>query len=216
MDIIEHYSAKVPYIAPRTDQPEARESRHGSGDTYRKMIQELKARNDEKPGMAVRRTDDEEARKKAELVRQLADGNSAFYANMRTALKAQVKKTREDEEEQAVIDALGAVLDALSGKKDVSGKKESVNKAATDLTKKIGERIARLKREDPENPEIARLESMLEQLQKMGVYIDLGDTDNWWKDEEETFETLTQLLTRRQAEEISAEHPNEKEVNQTA
>lgn len=165
--------------------------------------------------MAVRRTDDEEAERKAELVRQLADGNSSFYANMFTALKAQVRKTEEDEEEQAVIDALGAVLDAMSGKKDVTGEKASLGKSAADLTRKIGERIARLKQEDPENPEIARLEGILKRLQEMGIYFDLSGTDDWWKDEEETFETLTQLLTRRQAEEISAEHPNEKEVNQT-
>lgn len=164
--------------------------------------------------MAVRRVDGEEAQRKAALVRQLADRNSEFYTNMRTTLKAQVKQTEEDEEEQAIVDALGAVLDALSGKKDVSGHKESVNRSATDLTKKIGDRIARLKREDPENPEIVKLENMLKRLQEIGIYFDLSDTDDWWTDEDETFETLTQFLTRRQAEEISKTHPNEKEVNQ--
>ena len=152
--------------------------------------------------------------KKKALVRQLAVSSSEFYTNMRTTLKAQVKQTEEDEEEQAIVDALGAVLDALSGKKDVSGHKESVNRSATDLTKKIGDRIARLKREDPENPEIVKLENMLKRLQEIGIYFDLSDTDDWWTDEDETFETLTQFLTRRQAEEISKTHPNEKEVNQ--
>ena len=166
--------------------------------------------------MEVRRADNEEAERKAELVRQLADRNSDFYTNMRTTLKAQVDKTKEDEEEQAIIDALGAVLDALSGKKDVSGHKESVNKSAADLTKKIGEKIARLRQEDPNNPEIARLENMLKRLQEMGIYIDLSDMDGLWQDEDENFETLTQLLARRQAEEISAEHPTEKEVNEPA
>ena len=165
--------------------------------------------------MAVRQADDAEEARKADLVRQLADKNSDFYANMRTTLKAQVDKTKEDEEEQAIIDALGAVLDALSGKKDVSGNKESVNKSATDLTKKIGERIARLKQEDPDNPEIVKLENMLKRLQEMGIYIDLSDMDDLWQDEDETFETLTQLLARRQAEEINSKHPYEKEVNET-
>lgn len=151
---------------------------------------------------------------KADLIRQLADSSSDFYTNMRTTLKAQVKKTEEDEEEQAIVDALGAVLDAMSGKEDVSGGKASVNKSASDLTKKIGDRIARLKREDPENPEIVKLENMLKRLQEIGIYFDLSDTDDLWQDEDETFETLTQFLTRRQAEEISNTHPNEKEVNQ--
>ena len=166
--------------------------------------------------MAVRQADDAEEARKADLVRQLADKNSDFYANMRTTLKAQVKKTQEDEEEQAIIDALGAVLDALSGKKDISGNKESVNKSASDLTKKIGERIARLRQEDPDNPEIVRLENMLKRLQEMGIYIDLSDMDGLWQDEDETFETLTQFLTRKQAEEINSKHPHEKEVNEPA
>ena len=165
--------------------------------------------------MAVRQADDAEAARKAELVRQLADKNSDFYTNMRTTLKAQVDKTNEDEEEQAIIDAFGAVLDALSGKKDASGNKESVNKSATDLTKKIGEKIARLKQEDPNNPEITRLENMLKRLQEIGIYFDLGDMDDLWQDDE-TFETLTQMLIRRQAEEINNQHPNEKEVNEPA
>ncbi len=156
-----------------------------------------------------------EAEKK-ELVRQLADRNSDFYTNMRTNLKAQVDKNKEDEEQQAIVDALGAVLDALSGKTDVSGNKESVNKAATDLTKKIGERIARLRQKNPDDPEIAKLENMLKRLQEMGIYIDLGDTDDIWQDEDETFETLTQFLIRRQAEETSAVHPTKNEVNEPA
>ena len=165
--------------------------------------------------MAAKQADNAEEARKAELVRQLADRNSDFYTNMRTTLKAQVDKTKEDEEEQAIIDALGAVLDALSGKKDASGHKESVNKSATNLTKKIGEKIARLRQEDPNDPEIVRLENMLKQLQEMGIYIDLSDMDDLWQDEDESFETLTQLLIRRQTEEIRAEHPNEKEVNQS-
>ncbi len=164
--------------------------------------------------MEVRRADDEEAERKAELVRQLADKNSDFYTNMRTTLKAQVDKTKEDEEEQAIIDAMAAVLDAMSGREPVTGEKASVNKSASDLTKKIGEKIARLREKDPNDPEAARLENMLKRLQEMGIYIDLRDMDDWWQDENENFETLTQLLTRRQAEEINSEHPNEKEVNQ--
>lgn len=303
MDIIKHYSAKVPCIAPGMDQSAAREIQYKSGDAYRKMIEELEAQNsgkapdpsaklyngstaraklsdteiavlanrydvrdmsdeeyedflddlesmgaiskDEKQRlgckgigildiggekdsaelhsvlagivgrMAVRRTDDEEAQRKAGLVRQLADGNSDFYANMISRLKAQVEKTQEDDEEQAIIDALGAVLDAMSGKKDVTGKKASLNQSTAELTRKISERISKLDPNDPEDKkEIDRLEQMLKRLQQMGLYFDLGSMDRWWEDEEETFETLTQLLTRRQAEELRAAYPNEKEVSQ--
>ena len=52
---------------------------------------------------------------------------------------------------------------------------------------------------------------MLKRLQEMGIYIDLGDTDDIWQDE-----TLTQFLIRRQAEETSAVHPTKNEVNEPA
>ena len=163
--------------------------------------------------MAVSREEDAEDEAKAELIRQLADENSEFYANMRAQLKAQVERNKEDEEQQAIIDALGAVLDALSGKKDASGNKTSVNKSAADLTQKIGERISKL---DPDNPERVRLENMLKRLQEMGIYIDFNGMDDLWQDEDETFETLTQFLIRRQAEETSKTHPIINEVNEPA
>jgi len=161
--------------------------------------------------MAVRRDEDAEEAKKNELVRQLADKNSDFYTNMRTQLKAQVEKNDEDREQQAIIDALGAVLDAMSGKEDGSGDKMSVNKSASELTKRIGERISKL---EPDDPERIRLEQMLKRLQEMGIYFDLSDTDGLWQDEDETFETLTQFLIRRQAEETSMTHPITNEVNE--
>jgi len=154
-----------------------------------------------------------EAAEKAELVRQLADGNSDFYTNMRTQLKAQVEKNDEDRKEQAIIDALAAVLDAMSGREDDSGNKTSVNKSASELTQRIGERINEL---NPDDPERVRLEQMLKRLQEMGIYFDLSDTDDLWQDEDETFETLTQFLIRRQAEETSMTHPITNEVNEPA
>lgn len=200
MDIINHYSVITPAGSAAADRTGAKapDAKSASGGGFLDMVRGQ--------GSGA------EAQQKAELVRQLADGNSSFYAGMRTMLKARAEKSKEDQEEQAIIDALGAVLDALSGKKDVAGKKESVNKSASDLTKKIGERISKLKADDPER---IKLESMLKRLREVGIYIDLSDTDDWWQSEDETFETLTQLLTRKQAEQVSAEHPKENEVNQT-
>lgn len=230
MDSISHYSAYTPAKTSAASQAGARtpDATGMSGDAFRRMLKEQGVRAPDRSrflysGAETRAglsdtelTGDEE--KKA-LVRQLADSSSEFYTNMRATLKAQVKKTEEDEEQQAIIEALMAVLDAMSGKKDVSGEKEDVGKSATDVTKKIGDRIARLRREKPNDPEaakeIARLESMLRRLQEIGFYVDMDDTDDWWQDDEDNFETLTQLLTRRQAEEIQTAHSIEKEVNET-
>lgn len=199
MDIISHYSAYTTARSSTVRQAGTRAPEGGdvSGSAFSDLMRTVKAEE------------------KAELVRQLADGNSDFYANMRTTLKARVEKTREDEEEQAVIDALGAVLDAMSGKKDVTGEKASLNKSAADLTKRIGERIVSLREKNPDDPEIVKLENMLRRLQEMGIYMDLSGMDDLWQDEDGTFETLTQLLTRRQAEELRT-HPNQIEVNEPA
>lgn len=164
-------------------------------------MQVCRTENTPKTADAAKNDKAAKAAEKAALREQIADPNSDFYANMFAQMKANVERTREDEEQQDIVEALGAVLEALSGKEDVSGNKASVNKAATDLTQKIGDRIARLKREDPEDPEIVKLESMLQRLQEMGIYIDIGETDDIFTDEEDNFETLTQLLTRRQKEE---------------
>ena len=148
-----------------------------------------------------------EAAEKAGLRRQIMDSESDFYTSMLNKMQAQVEKTRDDKEQQAIVDALGEVLDALSGKEDVTGEKASVNKTASDLTAKIGERIARLKQEDPEHPEAVKLEQMLKRLQELGIYFDLSDTDDIFTEEEDSFETLTQLLTRRQREEAISDTP---------
>lgn len=164
--------------------------------------------------MDTRRAVNDKAEEKAELVRQLADGNSEFYVNMRAQLKAQVEKSKEDKEEQDIIDALGKVLDALSGKEDVTGKKVSLNKSASEMAKTVGNRISELK---PTDPERIKLEQMLKRLEDIGIYVDLDDMDDLWQSEDGTFETLTQLLTRRQTEEISKDPQyNGKEVNETA
>lgn len=157
--------------------------------------------------MEARQEEDAEAAEKAELRRQIMDSESDFYTGMLTRMQAQVEKTRDDKEQQAIVDALGEVLDALSGKKDVTGEKASVNKTASDLTAKMGERIARLKQEDPEHPEAVKLEQMLKRLQELGIYFDLSDTDDIFTEEEDSFETLTQLLTRRQREEAISDTP---------
>ena len=204
-DIFRWINDRIQWRRGYSSDPEQRKNEKAYDETHEFLASVINR-------MAAKQADNAEKAQKAELVRQLSDKNSEFYTNMRTQLKEQVDKNKEDEEVQAIIDALGAVLDALSGKEDVSGDKASVNKSATDLTKKIGERIARLREKDPNDPEAARLENMLKRLQEIGIYFDLGDMDDLWLDEDENFETLTQYLTRMQAE-MSA-HPIENEVNQ--
>lgn len=192
-DIYRWLTDRVQWVPGGYRNPAQKESLEDESEMYNALADIVRR-------MAAQRVaNNDKAEEKAELVRQLADGNSEFYVNMRAQLKAQAEKSKEDEEEQAIIDALGKVLDALSGKEDVTGKKTSLNKSASEMAKTVGDRISEL---EPNDPERIKLEQMLKRFQEMGIYVDLDDMDDLWQGEDETFETLTQFLTRRQAEEI--------------
>ena len=102
---------------------------------------------------------------------------------------------REDQErEQAIIDALGLVLDTMSGKRDTH---------RSDITLSTAEIAQRISELDPQDPERVRLELFLQRLSELGVYFDPADLTGG-REEEDSFETLSQLLLRRQREQISS------------
>ena len=128
---------------------------------------------------------------RADLIRQLADPDSDFYSEILEALRQKMEEREDQEREQAIIDALGLVLDAMSGKRDT-------NRADIPLsTAEIARRISEL---DPQDPERVRLELFLQRFNELGIYFDPADLTGGR--EEGTFETLTELLMRRQREQI--------------
>lgn len=56
-----------------------------------------------------------------ELLRQLADADSDFYQDMTRRILDNAEELGEEKREQAIIDALGAILDSLSGRNDEDG-----------------------------------------------------------------------------------------------
>lgn len=147
--------------------------------------------------MQARREESAEGREKEELIRQLADADSEFYENLRLQLKEQLEKAKEDQQEQAVIEAMAKVLDALSGREDAP---------KNNLTMSTGEIARQISEMDPEDPKRTQLERFLERLQQLGIYFDLGDLSGDSQEETE-FETLTQLLARRRAQQTDPSAP---------
>ena len=131
--------------------------------------------------------------KKAGLVRQLADPDSGFYADILETLRLNMEEREDQEREQAIIDALGLVLDTMSGKRDTH---------RSDITLSTAEIAQRISELDPQDPERVRLELFLQRLNELGVYFDPADLTGGR--EEDSFETLSQLLLRRQREQISS------------
>ena len=87
----------------------------------------------------------------------------------------------------------GLVLDTMSGKRDTH---------RSDITLSTAEIAQRISELDPQDPERVRLELFLQRLSELGVYFDPADLTGGR--EEDSFETLSQLLLRRQREQISS------------
>ena len=105
-------------------------------------------------------------------------------------LKIQMEKSKEEQEKQAIIDALDAILESLSAKKDDDPPKKTTVRSMAELA----ETIDSLDKDDPRK---AQLTLLKDRLQRLGIYADL---DVGVKDEEETWETLTESLIREDAE----------------
>ena len=143
---------------------------------------------------ALQKTQSGEDEEKAGLVRQLADPDSDFYSGILETLRLKMEEREDQEREQAIIDALGLVLDTMSGKRDTH---------RSDITLSTAEIAQRISELDPQDPERVRLELFLQRLSELGVYFDPADLTGG-REEEDSFETLSQLLLRRQREQISS------------
>ena len=124
------------------------------------------------------------------VMQLVVDSNSPFYQEMYQKMKLQLEQAEEEKEKQAIIDALDAILESLSAKKDDWRKKpDSVSSMA-----ELSEVIDSLDRFDPRKEQLNLLR---ERLQTLGIYADL---DVGVKDSDKTWETtLTQSLIREEA-----------------
>ncbi len=125
-----------------------------------------------------------------DVVDQIRDPNSDFYRDMYNRMRVQLEKSKEEQEKQAIIDALDAILESLSAKKDDYPPKKTTVRSMAELS----ETIDSLDKDDPRKEQLNLLR---ERLQNLGIYADL---DVGVKDEDETGETLTQSLIREETD----------------
>lgn len=129
-----------------------------------------------------------------ELVRQLADPDSVFYQNMLQQIQQRAEEQKEQDREDAIIEAFGQVIDAMNRKAD-DPRRPGMGSSFTELARSIGEL-------EPDDPERVRLEGLLRRLNELGIWFELPGTEQ--EDGQET-ETLTQLLTKMRVQELQAE-----------
>lgn len=124
-----------------------------------------------------------------DIVNQILDPNSKFYEGLYNRMKLQMQQSKEEQEKQAIIDALDAILESLCEKKDGDApKKKTTVRSMAELSQVIDSL-------DKDDPRKAQLNLLRERLQSLGIYADL---DAGVKDGDETWETLTQELIREE------------------
>lgn len=118
------------------------------------------------------------------IIDQIADPDSAFYQDMFQRMRIQWEQSEEDKREQAIIDALGAILDGMRSSDDAVKRKDTASSMAN-----LSREISKLDKDDPRRTQLDLLRQRLNQL---GIFVDLdlgvkGSKDKGWQ-------TLTQQL----------------------
>ena len=121
-----------------------------------------------------------------DLIDQIADPNSAFYQDMLQRMRLQWEQSEEDKKEQAVIDALGAILDGMRSTDGVTKRKDMATSVAG-LSKQISEL-------DAKDPRRKQLDLFRQRLNQLGIFVDLDLGVKGSKDKDKGWQTLTQHL----------------------
>lgn len=122
---------------------------------------------------------------------QILDPNSDFYRDMYNRMRIQMERSEEEKKKQEIIDALDAILETLSTKKDDWWKKSDAVSSMAGLAQTIDS----LDKDDPRKEELNLLRM---RLQNLGIYLDL-DVGVKGKDQSTWGTTLTQQLIREEA-----------------
>ena len=178
IDLSELYGSPLPAAAAAAVQRTGTAAAERKEQTFQRLMAEA--------GLTASGPDEAEAGEESGIIDQIADPNSAFYENMLQRMRLQLEQSEEDKKEQAIIDALGAILDGMRSTDGVTKRKDMATSMAG-LSKQISE----LDEKDPRRKE---LDLFRQRLNQLGIFVDLdlGVKDS--KDKDKGWQTLTQRL----------------------
>lgn len=178
IDLSELYGSPLPAAAAAAVQRTGTAAAERKEQTFQRLMAEA--------GLTASGPDEAEAGEESGIIDQIADPNSAFYENMLQRMRLQLEQSEEDKKEQAIIDALGAILDGMRSTDGVTKRKDMATSMAG-LSKQISE----LDKDDPRRKE---LDLFRQRLGQLGIFVDLdlGVKDS--KDKDKGWQTLTQRL----------------------
>lgn len=177
MDISRLYGSPGPALAEaagKRNAPTAMESR--KEDIFRQLMEEA--------GLAGPEDAAGEEAGERSVIDQIRDPGSAFCQDMFQRIRIQWEMSEEEKKKQAVIDALGAILDGMRST-DGAVRRRNPASGMAQLSKEIGQM-------DDKDPRKKELELFRQRLNQLGVLADLdlgvkGSKDKDWQ-------TLTEYL----------------------
>ena len=178
IDLSELYGSPLPAAAAAAVQRTGTAAAERKEQTFQRLMAEA--------GLTASGPDEAEAGEESGIIDQIADPNSAFYENMLQRMRLQLEQSEEDKKEQAIIDALGAILDGMRSTDGVV-KRKNVAVSMAELSKQISE----LDKDDPRRKE---LDLFRQRLGQLGIFVDLDLGVKGSKDKDQNWLSLTEYL----------------------
>ena len=178
IDLSELYGSPLPAAAAAAAQRTGTAAAGRKEQTFQRLMAEA--------GLTASGQDAAEAGEEPGIIDQIADPNSAFYQDMFQRLRVQMELSEEEKKKQAIIDALGAILDGMRSTDGVV-KRKNVAVSMAELSKQISE----LDKDDPRRKE---LDLFRQRLGQLGIFVDLDLGVKGSKDKDQNWLSLTEYL----------------------
>lgn len=178
IDLSELYGSPLPAAAAAAAQRTGTAAAERKEQTFQRLMAEA--------GLTASGQDAAEAGEEPGIIDQIADPNSAFYQDMFQRLRVQMELSEEEKKKQAIIDALGAILDGMRSTDGVV-KRKNVAVSMAELSKQISE----LDKDDPRRKE---LDLFRQRLGQLGIFVDLDLGVKGSKDKDQNWLSLTEYL----------------------
>lgn len=178
IDLSELYGSPLPAAAAAAVQRTGTAAAERKEQTFQRLMAEA--------GLTASGPDEAEAGEESGIIDQIADPDSAFYQDMFQRMRLQWELSEEEKKKQAIIDALGAILDGMRSTDGVV-KRKNVAVSMAELSKQISEL-------DEKDPRRKQLDLFRQRLGQLGILVDLDLGVKGSKDKDQNWLSLTEYL----------------------
>ena len=178
--------------SPEGKTPSQKEMQTAEIDMFKSLSAILSRMAGQSPGKAEDGASNE---KPADIIDQMRNPDSEIYSGLLQKIKAQLERSEEEKEKQAIIDALDAILEGMRATD--SGERK------TDMVSSMAGLSRQINALDEDDPRRMQLEQLRQRLNQLGIYLDLNTGGKDEAGGEENWESLTQFLIRQNTQKSS-------------